>query len=227
MSFLHNIQTPLITVVVMLGIAALAWALWTIWTYEKNRREALGHVMVTFLDEATKDEETLLCQVVDKYKVIPPGGDAKKQAKKEYKKGYYLLYGAVENQEITNDKGEVVGRYTGDVATHAIWPPGKRSRVQRIVEHVYYVKGDPRPRNPHNSFLPVNTDQVVQILGDENSLEAIFQHVKYELESLLRLIEDVKLTAKRMNFVLYGVLGGDLLLIIILILSFMMFRKGG
>ncbi len=166
---------------------------------------------------------------VDKYKVMLPGSDPKKAkaATKENKAGYYLLYGAVENQEIFDAKGEIIGRYTGDVATHALWPPGKRSRVQRLVEHVYYVKGDPRPRNPHNSFLPVNTDQVVQILGDENSLEAIFQHVKYEMESLLRLIEDVKLTAKRMNFVLYGVLGGDLIMLIVLILSFMIFRKMG
>ena len=229
-NIIHNLKVPLITLAIAGVGFVLGWALWTIREYEKHRKEATGHILGVFQDEATHDEEEILCKLVDRYKVIPPGIEAKKAkvATKDNPKGFYILTGSVKKQPILDEKGEDTGKtYSGTITTHSLWPPGKPSRTQRTIEKAYFIKGDYRPRNPFNGFLPVNSIEAVRILADDNALEAISQHIRADIEALLRMFEDVKATAKNMKFLTYGVIGAILVSGIGLVLSFLIMRKLG
>lgn len=220
----------LIIALVILGIivvgAPVAYVLILLRNLRRHRKEVQGKILVSYFDRVTNDEEIVLCDVIDKYKVVPPSGSPKKQASKEFPHGYYLHYGAVKDQAVLDDKGNQTGSYSGSIVTKAFWPIGKKPETQAQVNHAYYNKGDPRPLNPFNSFLPVNTDVAVQVLADENALTTLLQHMKYEFESIFKMLDDVKSTAKYQKYIFYALLGVGLLSLISMILGIIAMKKG-
>lgn len=218
----------LIVALVLLAIivvgAPIAYILWIFSQTKKHRKEVQGKLLVSYLDRVTTDEEIVLCDVVDKWKVVPPGGDKKKKASSENPHGYYLHYGAVKDQEVVDMAGNKIGVYSGSITTKAFWPIGKKPIIQAQVNHAYYTKGDPNPLNPFNSFLPVNTDVAVQVLADENSLQALLQHQRYDFESLFNAMASMGVTAKWQKYLVIAVAIVGLISLVGTIMSFIAMR---
>lgn len=218
--------------IILIG-TPIVYVLYLLKTLKKNRKEVQGNLLVSFFNRVTHEEEILLCMVIDKYKVIPPGGSKKKEASKSFPHGYYLHCGAVKDQPIVDEEGQQIidnktgqpATYSGSITSKAFWPIGKKPETQAQVEHAYYNIGDPRPLNPYNSFLPVNTDVAVQVLADENALQTLLTHVRYEFESIFKMLADVKMTAKYQKYIFWGLLGCGLLSLVSVIVGIMAMRQ--
>ncbi len=191
----------------------------------KNRKEAQGTLVASFFDRVTNDEELVVCNVIDKYKIVVPGGNPKKEASKLFPHGYYLHFGAVKAHPMADDQGNEVGSYTGTITTKIWWPIKAKPETQVQMTHAYYNKGDPRPLNPFNAFLPVNTDVAVQVLADENALQTLLQHVRYEFESIFKMFDDMKATAKWQKYLVFMTGAADLIAIITLVVSIIIMKK--
>ena len=87
------------------------------------------------------------------------------------------------------------------LTTRDLWPPNRHISEQVLMERGYWVKGDSRIRDPWNNFAPVNTSKVVEILADQRSAEAFSAHLKYELETVERVGDQVESIAKMMKWI--------------------------
>lgn len=185
---------------------------------EKNRRECMGKVWGTFFDPVTGGSENFLCPVYDTYKVMaPPGKGYETPAKsKEAPRGFYLLVTATpkEVEGIATGNPNPVVAYKGKVTVRDIWPPNKPGKEQVIIEHGYWVRGQPSALNPFTDFLPINTDRIVEALTESKHAEALVAHMRYEFEGLMRIGDDIAAAAKSAKFAaLAGVVVGVLIVI--------------
>ena len=183
----------------------LGWQIRIIRNRNTNLKKSIGKIWGTFFNPATGGEENYLCSIRDTFKVIPPNVDKHFKGQGE-SNGYYLLVPF--ELKLDAETGRIIPP-TGvqaKLTTRDLWPPGRRISEQVPIERGYWVMGDSRIKNPWNDFVPVNTSKIVEILADQRSAEALAAHLRYEMETVERVGEQVEAIAKNIKWVWIGLM---------------------
>ena len=166
----------------------------------KNLRDAAGKVGVVFFDSVTNNEEFCLRPLIDHFKITPPVG----HKMSEGNNGHYILVpnaklvkGEDGTEELVAATEGAVGTYA--VTTRALYPENKRINEQVQIQKAYFKKGDPRPMCPHRDFAPVNIDRMVEIFNDVKTGEALAAQMKFELENIQGISENMVTMAKKLG----------------------------
>lgn len=170
-----------------------------------NLKKATGKIWGTFFDPATGGEINCLCTIRDTFKVIPDLTSAKFSNSEDKGEGYYLIL-PFALKEDTEDKVLAPVGTQAKLTTRDVWPPNRHISEQILIERGYWVKGDSRIRNPWDNFAPVNTSRIVEILADQRSAEALAAHLKYEMETVERVGDQIEAMAKNMKWIWIGLI---------------------
>ena len=203
-----------IALVFALGIGGfLFWSFRKIRRAKKNRVEAAGKVLAEFFDPANGGSEEFMCIVRRNFFVVPPPGyEIKSKEFKEWNKitqGCYLLVHSIDaisgNGHKPQEKGAAVATKERELTVHRIttrhvWPPNRPADEQTIVDKVRYVKGDPRPRDPWNNLIPVNTDAIIKAVADAQNMEAMNAQSRWELENVEGIYDQIKTFTKYIKY---------------------------
>ena len=174
----------------------------------KHLRESKGKIWATVFVPSTNSEiNTLFTIGKEPFKVFPPNEPPFKDGRKKTETFYYAIPHEID------DKSRKPVMAAGRLTSLTEWPPGKPTAQQVQIQHGYWNLHDPRPLNPNNDFLPVNTDEITRILADAEGIKAVAALSEKSLEEEQAMRDNIKGILKSLRWSIALDIGTILLMV--------------